>query len=156
MARYRLAVDVAIWIAVVAALVAMSGAGAATWQRHGAKRSAVAAKGSADAAWLALDIALRHFEIEHPEVAWRVDPLGGSRFQLRNVGRTTATGVSLTVDGDGEWIVEDLPTDAVIPDGGGQPFTLAGPIGAKLAAVRVRWDGQPQGKAVPMPPLSAG
>lgn len=142
-------------IAIAAAGVALVGAVAAvvaafftSKQAEAADASAIEAKRSADAAEEANRIAARALELsEPPAVAWRVEPVGGVSYNLRNVGTMDATGVTVDpsrFDGKPHW----LPVDATI--GAGEAVTI--PLFHGGSTLFVKWSGQPEFVAVAVPP----
>ena len=113
-----------------------------------AATSATEARRSAEAAEEANRIALRALELfEPPAVAWQIEHIRNSAYNLRNVGTQEATGVTVDMSRI-DTVNRTLPDGATIAAGDVAEFMLMNAPGA----LYLTWDGQAEPAAVPMPP----
>lgn len=131
---------------IAAAVVAVIAAVAAGRQAVHARTAAEAAEKSAAIAQDALALEQARFEAEHPSIAFEVEHVSGDKYRLKNTGRETATGVSVTANSP---LTRDLPAGITLRPGEAASFFIFGALQAPVPdAVSVQWDGHNQ------PPLS--
>jgi len=88
---------------------------------------------------------------EAPNVTFEIERRSGNRYVLRNTGTATADHVQVDATQAGP-TARNLPRDSVIRPGEGTDILLAGTWGHPTPnQLYVRWAGQPEWVAVPMP-----
>ncbi|MCV7154337.1 hypothetical protein [Mycolicibacterium pyrenivorans] len=85
------------------------------------------------------------------DVSWQIEHPSGSRYVLRNTGTDIADHVEVDATEVGP-ITRNLPRGSVIRPGEGADMLIAGTFGhPRPNQLYVRWAGQPEWVAVPMP-----